>query len=142
MTIKNTLSEGLLTDVRASVGIRKKSMESGHGNIENKKLIVGKDIALKGAIEECASLIVEGTVEATLEGSDLLEVSETGIFRGKAIVEEIVISGLFDGDLFASKKLTINSTGRVEGNISYGAIEIELGGQINGNTKQTDKKEI
>ena len=142
MTIKKTISEGLLTDVRGSIAVRKESMESSRGSIESKKLTVGKDISLKGAIEECASLIVEGTVEATLEGGSFLEVSETGIFRGKAIVEEIVISGLFDGDLFASKKLTINSTGRVEGNISYGAIEIELGGQINGNTKQTDKKEI
>ena len=49
MMVKNTLSEGLLTDVRSSIGGRKKSMESGHGNIESKKLIVGKDIALKGA---------------------------------------------------------------------------------------------
>jgi cytoskeletal protein CcmA (bactofilin family) len=142
MTVTKTLSEGLLTNVRDSIVIGKKSMQSNQGSIESKKLIVGKDITLKGAIEECASLIVEGTVEATLEGGSFLEVSETGIFRGKAIVEEIVISGLFDGDLFASKKLTIKSTGRVEGNISYGAIEIELGGQINGNTKQTDKKEI
>ena len=140
MTIKNTLSEGLLTDVRASVGIRKKSMESGHGNIENKKLIVGKDIALKGAIEKCESLIVEGTVEATLEGGNFLEVAETGFFKGKAVVKEVIISGLFEGDLFVSKQLTIKSTGRVEGNISYQAIEIELGGQINGNTKQNSEK--
>ena len=142
MTIKNTLSEGLVTDVRNSIVVRKKSRESGHGSIESKKLIVGKDIALKVAIEECASLIVEGTVEATLEGSNFLEVSETGVFRGKAIVEEVIISGLFEGDLFASKQLTIKSTGRVEGNISYEAIEIELGGQINGNTKQNSGKKI
>jgi cytoskeletal protein CcmA (bactofilin family) len=142
MTIKNTLSDGLLTDVRTSIGVRKKSMVSNHGNIESKKLIVGKDIALKGAIEECGSLIVEGTVEATLEGSNFLEVSETGVFRGKAIVEEVIISGLFEGDLFASKQLTVKSTGRLEGNISYGTIEIELGGQINGHTKQTDGKKV
>jgi cytoskeletal protein CcmA (bactofilin family) len=142
MTIKNTLSDGLLNDVRTSIGVRKKSMESNHGNIESKKLIVGKDIALKGAIEECGSLIVEGTVEATLEGSNFLEVSETGVFRGKAVVEEVIISGLFEGDLFASKQLTVKSTGRLEGNISYGAIEIELGGQINGHTKQTDGKKV
>ena len=142
MTINNTLSEGLLTDVRNSIGARKKSMEGGHGGIESKKLIVGKDIALKGAIEECGSLIVEGTVEATLEGSNFLEISETGVFRGKAVVEEVIISGLFEGELFASKQLTVKSTGRVEGNISYETIEIELGGQINGHAKQNDGKKV
>ena len=142
MTKKNALTEGLLSDVRTSIGMKTRPIGESHGAIESKKLIVGKDIALKGAIEECGSLIVEGTVEATLEGSNFLEVSETGVFRGKAVVEEVIISGLFEGDLFASKRLTVKSTGRVEGNISYETIEIERGGQINGHVKQNDGKKV
>ena len=39
---------------------------------ENKKLIVGPEISLTGEITACDNLVVEGTVDATLENSRLL----------------------------------------------------------------------
>lgn len=103
-------------------------------NAESKRLLVGRDISLSGEITACDTLVVEGTVEATLEHSHMLEVTDTGTFRGKVQIEEAVIAGLFEGALTARQKLTIKSTGRVIGEVRFGQLEVELGGIIKGDT--------
>jgi cytoskeletal protein CcmA (bactofilin family) len=119
-------------DVTAVTGRRADVQPSSPADTESKKLVVGRGIALSGEIRACDRLIVEGKVEATLSDSRSIEISASGVFKGKAQIEEAVISGRFDGELVASQKLTIHSTGRVVGNIRYGQIEIERGGTISG----------
>ena len=84
-------------------------------------------------------LVVEGTVEATLEQSQVLEVTDTGTFRGKVQIEEAVIAGLFEGTLTAREKLTVKSTGRIIGTVRFGQLEVELGGSIRGDTAPLDE---
>ncbi|OFX09654.1 MAG: hypothetical protein A2516_07590 [Alphaproteobacteria bacterium RIFOXYD12_FULL_60_8] len=102
---------------------------------DGRKLIVGRAIELSGAITSCDKLVVEGTVEANLDGARVIEVSTTGIFRGKAAVEEADISGFFDGELVATKRLIVRSTGQVNGDIRYAGIVIEPGGELRGNVQ-------
>ena len=71
-------------------------------------------------------------MEAALSDSRSIEVSATGVFKGKAQIESAEISGRFEGDLVVTQKLIIHSTGRVHGNIRYGQIEIARGGTISG----------
>lgn len=103
-------------------------------NIESKRLLVGKDISLSGEITACDVLVVEGTVEASLEQSQMLEVTDSGTFRGKVQIEEAVIAGLFEGTLTAREKLTVKGTGRIIGTVRFGQLEVELGGVIKGDT--------
>lgn len=99
---------------------------------ENKKLIVGPEISLTGEITACDNLIVEGTVDATLENSRLLEITESGHFKGKVLIDEALISGRFEGTLTVRHTLQLRSTGRITGTVKFGQLEVELGGQING----------
>jgi cytoskeletal protein CcmA (bactofilin family) len=99
---------------------------------ESKKLIVGRDIVLSGQITSCERLIVEGRVEASLSDSRLVEIAETGHFKGTAEIETADIAGRFEGTLLVRERLFIRSTGKVSGKITYGQIEIEPGGEISG----------
>jgi cytoskeletal protein CcmA (bactofilin family) len=99
---------------------------------DNKTLTVGRDISLKGDITECDSLIVEGRIEAKLESARALEVASGGRFDGSARVETAIISGRFDGDLDVTGALRITALGKVTGKVSYGRLEIENGGEVNG----------
>jgi cytoskeletal protein CcmA (bactofilin family) len=101
-------------------------------NSEGKRLVVGRDISLSGEIKACDSLIVEGSVEATLENSRFLEVTEGGVFIGTVVIDEVVIAGYFEGAITARERLTIKSSGRIKGNVKFKQIEIELGGEIDG----------
>ena len=96
------------------------------------KLTVGPNIKLKGVeITDCDTLVVEGTVEATMD-SRVIQISEQGAFRGSADIDIAEIRGDFSGTLTVRQKLVIYSTGKVSGKIRYGKLVIEEGGQISG----------
>ncbi|MCR9070991.1 MAG: polymer-forming cytoskeletal protein [Alphaproteobacteria bacterium] len=104
----------------------------GRGNEESKRLLVGKEISLSGEITACDSLVVEGTVQATLQHSQSLEVTETGLYKGTVTIEEAVIAGRFEGDLTVRGTLSVKSTGILEGTVRFHRLEVELGGVIKG----------
>ena len=98
-----------------------------------KRLIVGQGISLSGEITACDRLVVEGSVQVTLNQTRAIEITEAGRFtNGKAEVEEAEISGVYEGDLTVRNRLLIRSTGQVKGTVRYGEIEIERGGRISG----------
>lgn len=98
-------------------------------------LTVGNDIILRGEVTTCDRLVIEGKVDAKISDVHTVEIAETGSFKGQAEVEEAEISGTFDGDIIVRGRLVIYSTGKVRGNITYGEIEIERGGEISGEIK-------
>lgn len=96
------------------------------------KLIVGPNIKLKGVeITDCDTLVVEGRVEATMD-SRVIQIAESGAFKGSAEIDIAEIRGEFDGELTVRQKLVIYSTGKVTGKIRYGKVVIEEGGQLTG----------
>src|ERR1700704_2707330 len=102
------------------------------GRETGSKLIVGPDIKLKGAeITDCDTLVVEGRVEASMD-SRAIQISEHGVFVGKAGIDVAEIRGRFEGELTARKQLVIRATGRVSGKVRYGKVAIEEGGEISG----------
>lgn len=99
---------------------------------EGSKLTVGPNIKLKGVeITDCDTLVVEGTVEATMD-SRVIRIAETGTFKGSAEIDFAEIRGLFDGELTVREKLVIHATGKVTGTVHYGRVVIEEGGQLSG----------
>jgi cytoskeletal protein CcmA (bactofilin family) len=96
------------------------------------KLTVGPNIKLKGVeITDCDTLVVEGSVEATMD-SRVIQISERGSFKGSCEIDIAEIHGQFDGNLTVRQKLTIYATGKVTGKIRYGKVVIEEGGQLSG----------
>jgi len=96
------------------------------------KLTVGPNIKLKGVeITDCDTLVVEGTVEATMD-SRVIQISEHGAFKGSAEIDIAEIHGEFNGTLTVRQKLVIYSTGKVNGKIRYGKLVVEEGGQLAG----------
>jgi len=102
------------------------------------RMTVGPGINLKGEISDCDTLVVEGTIDATLVG-EILEVSEGGTFTGTANVAEAEINGRFEGELTVTGVLQIRSGGHVTGTIKYGRIEVESGGEISGSVTRENK---
>ena len=92
-----------------------------------KTLIVGRDISLTGDITACDKLIVEGRIEANMQDCRIVEIAESGLFKGKADIGEADISGAFEGSLKVRGRLIIRATGSGTGEVEYGELEI---GQI------------
>jgi cytoskeletal protein CcmA (bactofilin family) len=97
-----------------------------------RKLTVGKGLSLSGEISSCDVLVVEGKVDAKLTDGKLLEIAETGQFRGDVEIENADIAGRYDGNLTVHGRLTVRGTGRISGMLKYGELEVNAGGQIIG----------
>ena len=99
---------------------------------DGKRLIVGRDIVLNGKITSCEKLVIEGRVQANVTDCREIVIAPSGAFKGNAEIESAEISGNFHGTLSVRERLLIRATGRVEGEIRYGKLEIECGGEITG----------
>lgn len=107
-----------------------------------KQLMVGEGISLSGEITACDLLVVQGSVQVTLNETRAIEIAESGRFtNGKAEVEEAEISGIYEGNLTVRKRLLIRKTGRVKGTVRYGELEIERGGQLTGSVSMLENSE-
>ena len=106
-----------------------------------KRLIVGQGIKLKGEISACDRLIVEGHVEVTLNDTRTVEIKPSGRFIGSCEVEQAEISGTYEGDLTVRGRLSVHASGMVTGNIHYGELELERGGQIAGELTVRERKQ-
>lgn len=99
---------------------------------QQRRLIVGRDISLSGEITSCDILVVEGNVEAKLRDGRSIEIAETGLFKGSVEIDEADIGGRFEGDILVRGRLRVRSTGRINGSIKYGELEVEAGGRLVG----------
>ena len=118
---------------RPSLAPPVREVKAAASDESGKRLIVGQGISLSGEITACDRLVVDGSVQVTLNQTRAIEITEAGRFtNGKAEVEEAEISGIYEGDLTVRNRLLIRSTGQVKGTVRYGEIEIERGGRISG----------
>lgn len=117
-------------------------MSSAPAGAPAKLLIVGPDINLSGEITACDRLVVEGSVQVTLNRTRAIEIAETGRFtNGKAEVDEAEIAGVYEGSLTVRKRLLIRATGKVAGTVRYGELEIERGGRLAGTVERLPGEE-
>ena len=126
-TSTSTTNPSTASSMNTSKPAASSTTESG-----GSKLTVGPNIKLKGVeITDCDTLVVEGTVEATMD-SRVIQIAEQGAFRGAAEIDIAEIRGEFSGTLTARHKLVIHGTGKVSGKVRYGKLVIEEGGQLSG----------
>lgn len=117
--------------------MRRAAPEPGprYGQGDGRRMVVARDITLTGQISKCDYLIVEGIVESMRYDGQTLEVTESGSFNGQIEVETAEIAGIYDGTMIVRGRLIVRPTGRLSGNISYGELEVNAGGQVNGELK-------
>lgn len=133
-TVTPSSSVNIVAPTSASTSAATATAAAAKAPAENSgsKLTVGPNIKLKGVeITDCDTLVVEGTVEATMD-SRVIQIAEQGAFRGSADIDIAEIRGEFNGTLTVRDKLVIFGTGRVSGKIRYGKLVVEEGGQLSG----------
>ena len=101
-------------------------------DVEGKRLVVGKQVHIKGEISGCERLVVDGHVDAAVSGVKTLDVTVNGTFKGSSEVDSATIGGTYDGDLKVNGHLEIAASGVVTGKVSYKTIAVANGGRLQG----------
>ena len=123
---------------RAVVKPSVRDMDERRGQSEERRLVVDREVFLDGQIDTCDRLIVRGRVEAELTDCLVMELAESGAFKGSATVQTAEIWGRFEGALTVRGNLLIHGTGRVSGIVRYGALEVRSGGEIDGDVQSLE----
>jgi cytoskeletal protein CcmA (bactofilin family) len=114
------------------------STESRAAAVEAGVLVVGRQVSLVGEIKACRRLVVEGNVDANLQGCENIEIAETGLLQGQIVTDYAEVRGRFEGELVVKKLLSIRDKGQVSGTTTYGEIEIARAGKIVGGVEARD----
>ncbi|MEJ0071724.1 MAG: polymer-forming cytoskeletal protein [Pseudomonadota bacterium] len=65
----------------------------------------------------------------------MIEIAESGIFKGHAEIDSAEIAGRYEGNLTVRDRLYVRATGKVVGTVRYGRLEIECGGELVGDVQ-------
>lgn len=95
--------------------------------------VIGESLHFKGELSAGEDLIIEGTVEGTIDqGSCCLTLKPNGNILANVNATKIFIEGNVEGDLHATVSVTVRESGTVTGNIVAPSVAITEGATFNG----------
>lgn len=98
---------------------------------------IGAGVTLKGEISVPDLIVVDGTIEGDITAR-VVCVGQSGVIRGNISATEADISGSITDHIEIKQLLIVRATGRVEGRVMYGEIELEKGAVVTGDLSATD----
>lgn len=100
-------------------------------NNEAGNIMIGEGVTVSGKFIVPGRAVINGSLDGELQAEELL-VGAQGKIVGNVRVRRADVYGEVHDTLLASEHLIIRTSGRVNGNASYGEIEIERGGLVQG----------
>lgn len=100
--------------------------------------LIASNTQLEGEVFFDSQTRIHGSIKGTvhgLAGSQLIIAKEAKV-SGKILCHDLIIDGFVEGEIQASGKLKITSSGRVFGGISANKLEIEAGAIFEGTTSR------
>lgn len=104
---------------------------------QNGCLVVGEGVKLSGNFIVPNISSISGTIDGDLTAREVL-VGPTGTVTGNVIADMVEVRGEIRESVTSNKALFVRSTGKVIGTIRYAEIEIEKGGDVQGNLNKID----
>ena len=92
----------------------------------------------KGELTFKDTLCIDGEFEGKLTTSDKLIVAEEGAVLANIEAGTVICRGKITGNVIASQKVEIHSTGKILGDVLTPALMIELGAVFNGKSYMSD----
>lgn len=110
---------------------------AGAKQVDTIDTLVGQKAVFKGDLEFTGGLRVDGHVKGNViakdESSSTVVVSDSGEIEGNITVPHVVINGTVNGNIKSTGRVELQSKSRINGDVHYKAVEMELGASINGN---------
>ncbi len=88
---------------------------------------LGRETVFTGTMRFTSSLKIDGNFEGEIESSGFLFVEEGAHVRANIRVRSVVVGGVVHGNIVATEKLEMLSTGKVYGNVTTSKLKIADG---------------
>jgi len=98
--------------------------------------LIGPSLVIKGRVTaKSQALKVQGRIEGTLDLDDALIVEEAGVVDASLICREAKIAGHLSGNIYATEKASIESSGRVTGAVFAPVFSVSEGARLDGSVE-------
>lgn len=98
--------------------------------------LIGAGTKIEGNVSFAGGLRVDGeiagNVTAAADQPSTLVVSEKARIDGEIRVSHLVVNGAINGPVFAAEFLELQSRSRVNGDVHYNSLEMQLGAVVEG----------
>lgn len=94
--------------------------------------VIGPQTAVRGALSGEEDLVIEGRVEGSVSLAGHLVVAESGEVEADLDIESIAVLGRVQGDIVASRSITIERGAQVSGNVRAPRVIINDGAHFDG----------
>ncbi len=79
--------------------------------------ILGPTLKFRGELSAQEDLIVQGSVEGSINHTQSLTIGTDGLMKGDIRARVIIVDGKVEGDLYATESISIRATAKVTGNV-------------------------
>jgi len=108
--------------------------------------IIGPTLRVEGNLIIQKGVRIDGIVDGNIlqqDGQDsVVAISEKASVTGDVRANSVILSGYLKGNIFAKTRVELLKTARIDGNISYSSIGMEVGAIINGSLNQFDNENV
>ena len=98
--------------------------------------VIGPDLIITGNLVSKGQVQIDGKIEGDIHGSHVI-VGESANVTGGIVAEEVVIRGHVMGSV-RSKRVMLQATSQVDGDIYHNALSIEQGAMFEGRSRRTN----
>ncbi|HEX2547741.1 MAG TPA: polymer-forming cytoskeletal protein [Ramlibacter sp.] len=103
------------------------------------KSLIAQGTRIEGNMKFNEGLRVDGEVfgdiQASPEDGSLLVISEAAVVQGAITADHVIINGTVNGPVHARELLELQPKARIEGDVSYVALEMHQGATISGSLR-------
>ncbi|MEI7532015.1 MAG: polymer-forming cytoskeletal protein [Betaproteobacteria bacterium] len=108
--------------------------------------IIGPSMQVQGNLLISKGVRIDGCVDGNVlqqEGHNaIVAISENALVTGDVRANSVIVSGHLKGNIFSNTRVELLKTARIEGNISYSSIGMEIGATINGGLNQFENENL
>jgi cytoskeletal protein CcmA (bactofilin family) len=96
------------------------------------RTVLGQGCIVEGKLVCVGPTQLDGKVTGELVADDLLIVDRNANILADLNVQEVIVRGAVKGNIHAKRRVTLEETAQVEGDVSAPAVEMKIGAQMSG----------
>jgi cytoskeletal protein CcmA (bactofilin family) len=101
--------------------------------VSTEKAVIGPSISVKGEITGAEDILVQGTVDGTLNLKlNIVTIGKSGRVSANVYGRIIHVEGEVTGDCFGTEQVIVHKSGSVRGNITAPRVSLEDGARLKG----------
>jgi cytoskeletal protein CcmA (bactofilin family) len=104
------------------------------------RTVIARPNRIEGKLQGSGEVLVEGSFEGTIDSQGAVRVAERGVVEAEVHAQTVEIAGTINGNVTAEKRIVLEATASVDGNITAPRILMHDGATFRGQVNMTQPK--